>query len=1235
MHLLVRETHTLDEAEAAVDLAQSPAGLVFVSFSDSDLSAAAAAWLDGEDAVGGAQGLDGGAAGPAGFGLRLASLARLRHPLSVDLYLERTVSRARAVVLRLLGGLEYWRYGAEELGALCRREGIALAVVPGCERADPRLAELSTVPEPVRLRIEALLRAGGAENTRLALLLAAHEGGLCARPQGEGGAVPAFGEYDIPGARAADGPSAAAGDGAVPGGAAGRDAGPAVIVFYRSQLLAGDVAPVRALAAALGARGMRVRALFVASLKEAVAGGFVAARLRAWRPAVVLNATGFSSRGPGGAGGKADGSPLDAAGTPVLQLVLAGSSRAAWAGSARGLGPQDMAMQVVLPELDGRLATAAISFKVEEEVAALEFTRRRHAPDADGVALAADRAMGWARLGARPAGERRVALVLPDYPGVAGQVGHAVGLDTPASLAAILRALRGAGYDVGAGALPDAAALAEALCRGAAGPALPVAAYEVLFATLPDPLRAAVNAAWGAPEDDPSAVGGRFAWRHLRCGRMLLAVQPDRGSALDRRASYHDPALPPRHGHVAFHLWLRLAERVDALVMLGAHGTLEWLPGKPVAPAAECAPRALLGGLPVVYPFVVNNPGEAAAARRRLGAVTIGHLTPPMRAAAAQGEAAVLERLIDEYAAADGLDARRAAGLRGEILERAGRCGLLEESRAGLCPDPPKSASFKRGAFGNHLLEDGIPKARPLAEFEAEPQSCLLPAAEDDDPLARLDAYLCDVKELQIRDGLHVFGEAPPDLGALRDGLLRGNPGVEPAVLDARLAACAPAEAEALLAALDGRFVEPGPGGAPSRGRADVLPTGRTIAAIDPRGMPTRAAVASAERVAALLLLRHRREQGDWPRTLVIDLWGSAAMRTGGEDLALALHLLGARPLWDGESARVVGVEVLPLAVLDRPRVDVTLRISGLFRDAFETQVALFDEAVRAVAARDEATEFNPLAEAVRGLAGAALQAATARVYGPAAGQYGAGVSALLDRGAQDRGAWDGRAALGEAYLAASECAWGPGRDGAADRAGLERRVAEAAAFVHVQDHAETDLLDGPGFVAAEGGFAAAAASLGAAPALYHADTSREGGARVRGTAEEVVRVVRGRAANPAWVRGMMAHGYRGGSEIARGADALFGFAASLPARFDRQFDLVFEATLGDAAVDAFLLRENPAARAALAARLDEALARGLWRPARNAVAAVLDAAALDATARTGKAGDDAGMAVAVAGAAA
>ena len=386
----------------------------------------------------------------------------------------------------------------------------------------------------------------------------------------------------------------------------------------------------------------------------------------------------------------------------------------------------------------------------------------------------------------------------------------------------------------------------------------------------------------------------------------------------------------------------------------------------------------------------------------------------------------------------------------------------------------------------------------------------------------------------------------------------------------------------------------PGPAGAPTAGRADVLPTGRNLATLDPRTMPTRAAVQLAERVAADLLRRHLQDRGAWPRSLVVDLWGSAAMRTGGQDLALALVLLGARPVWDGGSARVNGFEILPLALLDRPRIDVTLRISGLFRDAFEAQVALFDDAVRAVAARDEAADWNPLAGACRGLSGAARRLASARVFGASPGTYGAGLAGRLAR--DD---WGTQADLGEAYLHASSAAFGRDLDG---RPGPDfaERVAAADAFLHLQDHAEMDLLEGSEHAAHEGGFAAAAALLGATPALYHADISRPSAPRMATVAEEVARIVRGRAANPAWIAGMMRHGYRGAAEIARAVEGLAGFAATLPVRFDRQFDLLFAATLADGQVDAFLRRENPAARADMAARFAAARHRDLWRTRRN-----------------------------------
>jgi len=1104
MHLLVREVRELDEGAPAVDLGQPPADLLVLSFSDSDLGALAHAWdrRDDREAT-----------------LRLANLGRLLHPMSVDLYAEQTVAGSRCVLVRLLGGLEYWRYGAEELAATCRREGIPLVLLPGDGGEDARLAALSTAPPDMVARLDGFLRHGGPDNLSSALRLLLHLAGRRADDGALPAPMPPAGVYR-----------------SVP--AAGRPR--ATILFYRSHLMAGDVAAVDALDAALSARGLAPEALFVSSLKEPPAAGFVTQRLREEPPAVLLNATFFSARREEGGG-----SPLDAADVPVLQLLQPGSAEAAWAGSRRGLSQGDLAMQVVLPELDGRLLTTAISFKEQADTEGVQHASNM--PFAEGIALAADRAKGWVRLRqAAPAG-RRVAILLSDYPGLGGQVAHAVGLDGFASLEAILGALAAAGYATGQ--TLEREELVAGLCQAPPSPVLPVAQYRRLFETLPAPLRDAVTEAWGEPEADPAVRDGCFTLRHLRLGHLLVAVQPERGARLDRKSGYHDPDTPPRHGYLATYLWLREAERVHALLHLGTHGTLEWLPGRAAALSGDCAPAALLRGLPVIYPFIVNNPGEAAAAKRRLGAVTIGHLTPPMRVAGSHGAALELERLIDDYAAADGLDRRRGRMLRTEILARAEATGLLAES------------GVRRGG------EDAL---------------------DDEEALARLDAYLCDVKDLMIRDGLHVFGR-PPGARAELLAALAGTSGLPGPVIEARLDESPAAEMRSLLAALDGRMVPPGPAGAPTRGRADVLPTGRNLFTADPRAVPTRAAIVLAEKAAAALLERHRQEQGDWLRRLVIDLWGSASLRTGGESFGLALLLMGVRPVWDEGSNRVRGVEIIPLAALDRPRVDVTLRISGVFRDNFPQQIALFDQAVRAVAERDEGEEWNGLAEARR--KGRDL----GRIFGAAPGQYGAGTEEHLARGL-----WQDRAELGRLYLAASAHSYGREGSGAADPAAFADQVAAAQALLHVQDHAETDLLDSPDVAAHEGGFAAAAALLGAEPALYHGDSTRPDAPRIRSVAEEVARVVRGRAANPRWIAGMMRHGYRGAGEIARAADALCAFAATLPDRFDAQFELLFEATLGNAEVEAFLSAANPDARAAMAARFEEARRAGLWRTGRN-----------------------------------
>jgi cobaltochelatase CobN len=902
--------------------------------------------------------------------------------------------------------------------------------------------------------------------------------------------IPAFGVYRQPAER-------------------GNLASSAAVVFYRSHLLAGDVAPIDALADALEVRGLNATAVYVPSLKAVDAAEWLRGELKRLSPSVIINATAFAARDG------AEGSPLDAADCPVLQVALANLPRALWDQSQRGVGASDLAMHVVLPELDGRLFAGVISFKEQDDLSGdLGLSVVRHMPYEHGIAHVAELAAAWARLRAAPRSERRVGLMLSTYPGRPDQIAHAVGLDGFESALRIANCLAREGYRVAD--LPDDARVLVHKLTETTAVKWSVEAYRQAFDQLPQPFRDSVISAWGTPENDTFCIGGVFKFRAARFGNLIVGLQPERGQAHDRKAQYHDPATPPRHSYVAFYLWLRHVAKTDALIHLGAHGTLEWLPGKAVAGSEGCAPRAVLGPLPLIYPFIVNDPGEAAQAKRRVAAVTLGHRPPPMTDAGIAGPLAEVERLVDEFSSADGLDPRRRRALSELIVDAAVRAGIAE--RCGL--------------------ETGMASA---------------------DALMRIDAFLCDVKELSIRDGLHILDDT---------------------------------ELDAIVRALDGKFIEPGPAGAPSRGRSDVLPTGRNLFSVDPRAVPTPTAWANGKRAAKAILDRYVSDHGEWPRAVVLDLWGSATLRTGGEELATALALLGIRPVWDEHSYRVTGVETEALAELGRPRVDVTLRISGLFRDMFGAQLTLFDSAVALVAQLQEDSSDNPLVEAVK------TEAHLDRIFGPAAGNFGAGVMQLIDRGD-----WSTQADLGKSYLESSSHTYGFESSASADA--FESRVKAADAFVHIQDHREIDLLTGGDFAAHEGGFAAAAASVGnVGVALYHGDTGAPEAPSIRTLEEETARVVHGRAANPRWIDGQMRHGFRGAAEMAQSVDAAFAFAATARAVDSGGFERLYQAYLGDPAVAAFIARENPAAIEAMRKRFEEAIARGFWQPRRNDIAA-------------------------------
>ncbi|WP_342658165.1 cobaltochelatase subunit CobN [Sphingomonas sp. NY01] len=1050
MHLVFRESHGLEEGAVPRDLGQSPGDLLVLSFSDSDLRAFAAGWQ-----------------GAGRASLRLANLEQLAHPLSVDTYVERTAVHAKAILIRLIGGPSYWSYGLSQMERIARDHGIALAVLPADGREDVRLDKASTLPVPLLRTLAGLCEQGGPTAAGQALDLLAQAANLpFVLSEVEAQAPPPI-------------PPVGAWNPTCPAAFALTAKAPIVLIlFYRAYRVADDMAPIAALRSALEDRGFAVLPLYLPSLKAEEAQGWLHRWIAHLAPAAILNATAFSA-------------PLDTGGAPIFQVALATSTHAAWADAPRGLSPADLAMHIVLPEVDGRLFVGVASFKEDApHDPALDFAPRRHRPDPERVPAIAARVAAHVRLGQTPATRRRTAIILSTYPGKAHQMAHAVGLDAIASTHAILE-------DIGAPPAPDLAqALATRTIRW------PLADYRAALATLPPALRDDLFASWGEP------AGDAFHFPAIAHGNTLIALQPERGRPDTRADDYHDLSRCPSHAYVAFYLWLH-ARGTDAVIHVGAHGTLEWLPGKAVALSGACWPDALVRDLPVLYPFIVNDPGEAAQAKRRIGAVTLGHAPPPLVRSGTGAGLARLEALLDEFASADGLDPARRDRLRTDITDEAAAAGL---------------------AMGTDI--------------------------------ASIDAFVCDVKDSQYGDGLHVYGRGP-----------QGQ-----------------AERAGLLAGLAGAHVPPGPAGSPHRGRSDVLPTGRNLYTIDPRATPSRAAHQQGIRLADELVRRHLQDEGDWLRTLVVDLWGSATMRTAGEEFAMALHLLGVEPVWDHRSTRVTGFEILPLARLDRPRIDVTLRVSGLFRDAFPTLIQLFGQAVRALALRDEPVDRNPFT----------AREATPRVYGPAPGRYGIGLGDLGETYTPQA-----RAAAGHAWLAASAHALDAGD--AHDPAGIAARVETAQGFVHVQDLPETDLLLAADYAAHEAGFAAARALTGGSAALYHLDARDPERIRARTLPQEIARVVHARAAHPGWIAGMMRHGFRGAAEIAATLDHLGAFSHLADAVAPELFDRYYEATLADPQVCAFLAAANPQALAAMEARFAALHAAGLWRTRRNSIAAALD----------------------------
>ncbi|WP_050949865.1 cobaltochelatase subunit CobN [Gordonia effusa] len=1138
---------------------------------------------------------------------------------------------ADLIVVRILGGKRAWEDGLDAVLALAK----PVVVLSGELSPDPDLMALSNLPAGVVAQAHNYLAAGGVENFANAYNFLSDTVLFTGLGFSEPVQTPSWGVLERE-ASTVDG-----------------DAPTVAVLYYRAQHLAGNTRYVEALCAAIESAGARAIPVFCASLRTAP-DELIDLLGTADALIVTVLAAGGTTPATASAGGDDEAwniERLAALDIPILQGLCLTGSRDDWAANDDGMSPLDVASQVAVPEFDGRIITVPFSFKEFDENGLPWYQ-----PDVERCARVAGIAVRHARLGKIPAAQRRIGMLLSAYPTKHARIGNAVGLDTPKSLLRLLDALREAGYDIGPvdgdDAIPglaqdDSDALMHALIAAggqdpnwlteetlAANPIRVAAAdYRKWFATLPSGLRDAVDEHWGpAPGElfvDRSVnPDGDIVVAAMTFGNIVLMVQPPRGFGEKPVAIYHDPDLPPSHHYLACYRWLADQDwgfGADAVVHVGKHGNLEWLPGKTLGMSAECGTDAALGELPLIYPFLVNDPGEGTQAKRRAHAILVDHLIPPMARAESYGDIARLEQLLDEHANISALDPAKLPAIRQQIWT------LLTAAKM------------------NHDL--GLAQ-RPDEEVF-------------DDMLLHVDGWLCEIKDVQIRDGLHILGAAPAGeaetdlvLAMLRARQLWGGtsalPGLREALgLDesvsgadvdrsgvdateavarelvsrcaagnwtasavAEAAASHPAavadiltfaatevvprlrqttaEIDRVLHALDGGFIPAGPSGSPLRGLINVLPTGRNFYSVDPKAVPSRLAWETGRAMADSLIERYLADHDEYPKSVGLSVWGTSAMRTSGDDVAEVLALLGVSPIWDEASRRVVDLELIDTAELGRPRIDVTVRISGFFRDAFPHVVAMLDDAVALAAGADEPAEQNYVAAHV----GEALadhgdrRRATTRVFGSKPGTYGAGLLELID--SQQ---WRSDADLAQVYTEWGGYAYGRGLDGVAavdDMRSAYRRIAVAAKNTDTREH---DIADSDDYFQYHGGMVATVRALtGSAPEAYIGDSTRPDAVRTRTLSEETSRVFRARVVNPRWISAMQRHGYKGAFEMAATVDYLFGYDATTDVVADWMYEKLTESYVLDETNQKFMAQSNPWALHGIAERLLEAVERKMWQ---------------------------------------
>ena len=1165
--------------------------------------------------------------------IRAIHLSNLKTPSQIDHYINKTIKHAKIVVLRIYGDRGTWSYGIEKLQQWVDSEDKKhLLILSGTEDQDTSLNELSNIELIISNKIAKLLREGGKENYLRFLhcldFILDNESNIPSKylnckiyPD------PYFYDWrDEKGTKIG-------------------------IISYKSLFLANETKLTDQLNKHLRKNGFSPKTIFVSSLKNINIHREIQYIVKKEGIRIIVTTTSFDSVVNRNHDDKKESQNLfEKIKLPVLQILTSSISKNDWYGSKIGMNSLDLLMQVVIPEFDGRITTLPVAFKEvisTNKYLCSEITNYEVYPYA--INWITKFLSNYLKLSCLKNIDKKVCLVISNYPIKNSRIGNGVGLNTPSSILNILSWLKEENYDLAGHDIPiSSKKLMSQIINSRTNDQesqnnqpldyVTLESYLKFWNNLPTESKQYVLSRWGSPNESYDIDNNKFSINGIIFGNVCILIQPQRGYDPDSKKDLHSPDLPPPHRYLAQYYWIENIFKANVICHIGKHGTAEWLPGKAVGLSENCFPKIISPPIPYIYPFIVNDPGEGSQAKRRSHSTIIDHLTPPLDRSELYGYLSNLEQLVDEYYEAKLLDSNRI-----EKIEELIKDLILKEFKESFDINSPdiinnidsylcelKESQIRVGlhTFGSKQnINDEISLILCISRVPTLNRNGLLQYIADLLNL-KLDPWTNDFNQEVLNEDLDILNRiSENNINTFRQALgfletqakyiiyfyfykkevflkevedLKNEKVINLVLISENknhylkkieeeiyipLVNSYKSEKRAFLSALNGSFIKSGPSGAPTRGKLEVLPTGKNFFSIDTRIVPTESAWFVGNQSSEQILNLYKQENGSDLKYLAISVWATSTMRNGGEDICQILSLMGVKPVWDGPSRKVIDLEIIPLSILGRPRVDVLLRISGMFRDSFPELINLISRAIKLVSNLNESDMNNPLANKYRN------KVSIDRIFGSAPGSYGAGLQDLISNSA-----WESSNDLGEAYLNWSNYKYDDNAEGQFARNEFEMALKNIELVMHNQDNKEHDILDSDDYYQFQGGITAAIKKIsGDTPQIYYGDLSKFRNSKISKLSNEIDKVIRTRVVNPKWINGMQKNGYKGAFEFSATLDYLYGYDSTTNLVSDWAYKSIYKSWLCDIELQKFFIDNNPWALRDIAERFLEIINRGMW----------------------------------------